>query len=367
MGNIPYEALKFPANLPLGWPATQLSAPHGSVQVGVVGVTMQSLLTHAAAVGDLSVITGTSSRTRTEFLWRTSTIESALVERNGFFSLSPSFIGLDSSEKVFISYLLGMTQASLMAERILGAAALVNVDAILSLPWVGKLYKAKRPDMLGYVAPRHGSATSARLLVEAKGTSVRKNDKTIGNARTQVKSPSSANSNPNMQQLVRLLGRNALRLVSYSYFQKGVPGGAGPIWRSHLEDPPLDDFENVEWDDDEYLGLILVAKLFPLYETFRELPRYYEATKRGSSDEMLMASLADDTLMGFPASVVRVFDRSNSIPSTPAAFKTFCTEIAETILATNTTHPAESELPLGWETGRLNSGFALSKRKEVGT
>lgn len=150
MPSIPYEAHSFPHGVPL-WSASTKMPAYGHGQA-----TRSEIYSHAISVGSPWGQSwwnyfgrGQPAFQRKLFAWKGAAVNSCLVEDGGYWTLRPFFEYLDGSEKSFLSYLMGTTQASIMSEHILGATTMIHVDSVLKM--LGKLHpKESRPDLIGF-------------------------------------------------------------------------------------------------------------------------------------------------------------------------------------------------------------------------
>lgn len=369
MPKIPYDALKFPVPLPV-WSASPGRTP-GS-HSGEANAPLAELMAHAASVGNTALVTGTPTRRALDMRWRMAAVEAALTEANGYWSPSEAYRDhLDSSEKTFVSYLLGMTQASLMSEHILGTVALVHVDAVLRL--FGHLHKAQRPDLIGYSASaatfaRRGGTPLGRVLIEAKGTSGPKNQTAIDDAVAQLKPSVGGQPNANLRQLAFLLGRHGLRVVSHAYFDPAFPGVASPVWTSHLEDPPSGEEIPSDWDDDEFRGVLLLAKLLPLADAMSSAPEVAFEWPDAVGIETSAVEVSQGLIVGLPARLGEVLTRSSSrrllgsdgSVSNQAEVRRLATIVNE-LRPPDIMLPRRSDSYEGWEVGKLRSGFCVAR------
>ncbi|MGX9901321.1 hypothetical protein ACW0JT_18255 [Arthrobacter sp. SA17] len=76
---------------------------------------------------------------------------------------STAYDRLDPSEKSAVSYFLGMTQASVIAEKVLGIAFTAHLDLVMTALNI-LLRKKSRPDLLGVDA-----AGTIATSIETKG------------------------------------------------------------------------------------------------------------------------------------------------------------------------------------------------------
>lgn len=90
---------------------------------------------------------------------------------------------LDASEKSSVSYFLGMTQAKITCQRLLGASHMIHLDAYLAM--IGQpAAHASRPDLVGVGLP----STDCTIAVEAKDRSGSRTAKVTDKAKEQAKS-----------------------------------------------------------------------------------------------------------------------------------------------------------------------------------
>jgi len=368
MPKIPYDAVNFPSTVPLWRP----SAP-GNVgpQSGFANVTLAELVAHAATVGDPSLLTGTPARRAIDMRWRSAVVEAALEEANGYWTPSRAYSHqLDSSEKTFVSYLLGMAQASVMAEHILGTVALVHVDAVLQ--YFGHLYKEKRPDLIGFLPTSPlGLRASARVLIEAKGTAGPKSQSAIDDALSQLKPPPGTLPSQNLQQLASLIGPRGLRVVSHAYFDSAYPGSVLPVWSSHLEDPPSDNDVISGWEDDEFDGLILLAKLLPVVESMNTMQEAVFDWRDAVDTEMRAAAVSPGLIFGLPASLyaalqeinfsLRAYGEVDRLRGREDDLRAFARIVNDLRPDPARLLRRDAQEHGDWEIGKLRSGFCVAR------
>ena len=106
--------------------------------------------------------------------------EASLEERGGYWHKSDAYSRLDPSEKSAVSYFLGMTQAKITCELLLGVPHLLHVDAALAL--IGRQTRASRPDLIGF----DPTTAAYTIAVEAKGRSNGWDEEAISKAKTQA-------------------------------------------------------------------------------------------------------------------------------------------------------------------------------------
>lgn len=372
MPKIPYQAVSFPHGLPLWHSNSTMPA------MGAAIATRADIRLHAASVGTPwgqpwwnTFGHRQPAFPRMNLTWRADAVSSCLFEENVYWILEPAFKELDGSEKTFLSYLLGMTQASIISEHILGAITMVHVDATLHL--LGHLYSDdKRPDLIGFhrgttTQPSSTTVPPGRILMEAKGTHKKKTSGLITAALQQVKPTPQPSPNKNLQQLAFLLGRNALRVASVAHFDtpSGTPNGA-KVWSSYLEDPPSEETEPASWDDDEFLGLLVLAKLLPLYSILRDEAVNYHPWPEYVDTPMSTFRLDKRTMIGFPSEFVPTFDEylSTGVEEWHARdhrqLRTLCRTLAAAVPTPARLAPNDRTEDNGWETAKLRSGLSLA-------
>ncbi|WP_424708261.1 hypothetical protein [Microbacterium sp. SLBN-111] len=282
---------------------------------------MADLQAHAVSVGHASILDGANGGPRLDLRWRAAMIESCLTEANDHWVLADGYAGLDGSEKTVISYVLGMTQGSVIAERLFGAGALVHVDAVLRL--LGHLYRAGRPDLIGWAplppAPPGQPLPGARILLEAKGTAGRYDSRVAERARAQLKPQPGVRVNRNLRQLALLLGSHAIYAVSVAHFAPGAIGPGGTdrtedaVWRNFVQDPPPGLDENSSWSEDDFRGLILAATLLPLYAALRDGEIDSPGLPAGLEESSVGYALSPTMTIGLPRAAVDIFEDADSL------------------------------------------------------
>jgi hypothetical protein len=123
------------------------------------------LLWGAMTVGASPTSLGVPSRPLIELCWRAAMAAASVAEddRSTRWVKTSSYNRLDPSEKSAVSYFLGMTQAKITCEMLLGVPHLVHLDAILAL--LGRSTNASRPDFVGFDL----ASMSYTIAVKAKG------------------------------------------------------------------------------------------------------------------------------------------------------------------------------------------------------
>lgn len=224
--NLRVNVKRFPGGYS-GFPSAfrRQSAPGGQTDAkGGIQVTPADIHRAAATYGasPLQVIYSSSAGqaqpmplTFSQLTWRSHLVSSNLSVGPASILRSHAYDRLDPSEKSAVSYFLGMTQASLVIEKVLGIAFTAHLDlvmAALNIP----LARRSRPDLLG-VDPSGTLSAS----IEAKGRSGGFSSKVVSDAKIQA------------QKLPVVQGVPlSLSLASLAYFDRSR------VWLSHLEDPP---------------------------------------------------------------------------------------------------------------------------------
>lgn len=173
-----------------------------------------------------------SDRPLLEMIWRMAMVGANLRIADGGtrWARSSAYDRLDPSEKVSVSYFLGMTQAAVMSRLALGYPHLVHVDLLLAQQ--GTPLTGKRPD---FVALDPSATHLFSATVEAKG-------RTNGFDQTALIKAK--------QQAMRIPGVRGLTpaesIASEAYFDDK------DNWVSHLDDPDWDG-ENLDFGLETYL------------------------------------------------------------------------------------------------------------------
>lgn len=127
---------------------------------------------------------------------------------------STAYNRLDRSEKSAVSYFLGMTQAKITCEMLLGVPHLVHLDAILAVR--GKTTNESRPDFIGFDL----ASLTYTIAVEAKGRTHGRTDAVTSKAKEQA------------ELLPTILTTSSnVRVASVASFD------ADGYWDAYLQDP----------------------------------------------------------------------------------------------------------------------------------
>lgn len=206
-----------------------------------ITVSSGDLMRSAAIVGMplLSTVL-TDERPLLEMMWRMMMVKANLraTKSGKFWTRSEAYDRLDPSEKVAVSYFLGMLQSHLVATKLLKYTHLVHVDRLLQLE--KKSLAGKRPDFVAiHMAP--GTPQTRAATWESKGRTNAFDSKALKDAKEQAK-------------LVPMLKGFKPRetVASEAYFAKGTDA-----WSAKLRDP--------EWEG-EYLSSGLETYLLAYYQ-----------------------------------------------------------------------------------------------------
>lgn len=150
-----------------------------------------------------------------QLTWRSHLVAANLSVTRSAIYRSTAYDRLDPSEKSAVSYFLGMTQATVIAEKALGIAYTAHLDLVMTALSI-QLRRKSRPDLLGVDA-----AGTIAVSIEAKGRSGGFSSKVVSDAKGQA------------QKLPVVQGVPlALSLASLAYFDNN------DAWVSHVADPP---------------------------------------------------------------------------------------------------------------------------------
>lgn len=294
---------------------------------GAEDFSTPDILLHSIAVGNPGIFTAhnysrplENIRLRIAFIY--NGIDLWNQNSNSRFQQNSYFPALDGSEKTPISYALGMTQCSMMAERLFNAAVTVHLDAVYNLlTGTGIPRGCARPDLLAYTTTPRSPHDPCKLIMEAKGRSRGYSSTDITEASRQFSSipPTIAKIAGNAQEVIsishfaytKLFWRNHLTAPHVSRSNPGGPGGpgnpGGPRNPSNPSDPggpggpggssgpgnpgspgsssghdnpggPHNNLppssrldrtrdRNIYQDDPEFGGLLLIAQLLPFSHT----------------------------------------------------------------------------------------------------
>ncbi|MGN7222677.1 hypothetical protein ACTHQN_07440 [Curtobacterium flaccumfaciens] len=246
-----------------------------------VSVSLLDLLFTAATVGMPTLASHPgSARPLLEMQWRMAMVAAYLRITDGGtrWTRSDAYDRLDPSEKISVSYFLGMTQAALMSQLALGYPHLVHVDLLLAQQ--GVPLKGKRPDFVAVnpTAPRRYSAT-----VEAKGRTNRFDQDALDKAKQQATLIPAVNG---------LVPRETVG--SEAYFDDSEH------WTSHLVDP--------DWEG-ETLSFGLETYLLVYYRTIIDAGRESSTWNR-ADDEYQFVVPGFPLQLQIPATMVDAYDRS---------------------------------------------------------
>lgn len=155
--------------------------PRSVRRSGVLHVSRPRLAWAAVTVGYCPLGPPAPPRPQLELAWRAAMVGANLSARGGGWRRSEAYMRLDGSEKSAVSYFLGMTQAKLAADLLLGFPYLVHLDAVLRL--LGRPTRRSRPDFLALDVRRRAAASveakgrthgySSRAMTEAKAQAAR--------------------------------------------------------------------------------------------------------------------------------------------------------------------------------------------------
>lgn len=184
---------------------------------GELPVSSARLVWGAITVGATPMALGGTRRPLIELSWRAAMVEASVAETSGGtrWVRTDSYNRLDRSEKSAVSYFLGMTQAKITCEMLLGVPHLVHLDAVLAL--LGRSTNSSRPDFVGFDL----SSMTYTFAVEAKGRTNDRTDDLIKKAKRQAGL---------MPTIVHTTSR--VRVASVASFD------SNSHWHAYLEDPP---------------------------------------------------------------------------------------------------------------------------------
>src|SRR5260221_7068774 len=125
-------------------------------------------------VGAVPTSLGGWSRPLIEMCWRAVMVLANLEPDpvSDRWRKSDSYLRLDPSEKSAVSYFLGLTQAKITCELLLGVPHLVHLDAVLAMR--GMPLRDSRPDLIGFdpVSLAYGIAVDAKGRTNGRTTAV---------------------------------------------------------------------------------------------------------------------------------------------------------------------------------------------------
>ena len=193
---------------------------------------------------------------------------------SGCWIMTDGYYRLDQSEKSAISYFLGMTQAKVTCDMLLGVPHLVHLDAILALQ--GNPTNKSRPDFVGF---DYASMTYS-IAVEAKGRTRNRTEDVTSKAKAQA-----------MLLPTVVATTSNLRVASVAFFDQNY------FWCAYLEDPAGPD----EGLGSQTIETLLVAYYRPVVATLSTA-----GIDRSVSDEAtVFARLPGiDLTLGLPRAIV---------------------------------------------------------------
>jgi hypothetical protein len=240
-------------------------------------------------VGTAPTPPGGWSRPLIEMCWRAVMVLASLEPDpvSGRWRKSHSYDRLDPSEKSAVSYFLGLTQAKITCELLLGVPHLVHLDAVLTVH--GMPIRDSRPDLIGFdpVSRAYG------IAVEAKGRTNGRTADVTAEAKKQA---------------------GLLPPVP------GVPSGVGVAsvssfdtrgrWQAYLEDPP----RSRDSQGTQGVGPLLVAYYRPLVSALQDAGIDREASDRATVVARLPGM---DMSLGLPADVVSIMSQVQATGPVP--------------------------------------------------
>jgi len=262
---------------------------------GDLRVSLARLLLGATTVGATPVALGARPRPLIELCWRVALAGANLEEdpSSDRWVRTEANHRLDRSEKSAVSYFLGMTQAKITCEMLLGVPHLVHLDAILAI--LGQRANKSRPDFVGFDL----ASMTYTIAVEAKGRSWERDDDVTNKAKEQA-------------QLLPTIVTTSSSVRAASVASFDTDG----YWVAYLEDPagPYEQLVSLTAGD------TLVAYYRPLVAALLTA-----GTDRELSDDLtLFARMPDiDMMLGIPRIIVATFDRlplTGRIPTRQLAY-----------------------------------------------
>ncbi|CAN3702716.1 hypothetical protein MMX123_02746 [Microbacterium sp. MM2322] len=229
---------------------------------------------------------------------------------NKSFTRSPSYDILDPSEKVAVSYFLGMLQSHLLATKVLNYSHLVHVDRLLRAE--GKSLTGSRPDFVAIDLGPNGARTNAATW-EAKGRTNRFNPATLDSAKVQAQKIPALNSFKPQETI-----------ASEAYFETKTN-----VWSAKLKDP--------DWEGKELkagLETYLVSYYQPLIAAGRQSGHLNE-TDLTFSYEIPGFGLT----INLPTELVKAVDESAEVPFKQRESKGLVSSAARTL---RERHPTSS-------------------------
>lgn len=245
---------------------------------GELPVSLGRLIWGAVTVGETPISLGAPPRPLVELCWRAA-LAMATVEEDrpsDRWIKTDAYYRLDPSEKSAVSYFLGMTQAKITCEMLLGVPHLVHLDAILAL--LGRPTNRSRPDFVGMDL----ASMTYTIALEAKGRTHGRPDSVVWKAKEQAK------------LLPDILGTSSkVRVASVASFSEN------DHWEAYLEDPA---------GPYEELAPIIPGVLMIAYYRHLVAALMSAGIDEAASDETTAVARVPeiDLLLGLPRSIVSV-------------------------------------------------------------
>lgn len=259
----------------LSFRASNFSGPT-SPAFGDLSVSPARLIWGAATVGATPISLGAQPRPLVELCWRAA-LAAASVEENTAadrWVKTATYSRLDRSEKSAVSYFLGMTQAKITCEMLLGVPHLVHLDTILAL--LGQTTNESRPDFIGFDL----ASMTYTIAVEAKGRTLGRTKAVTTKAKEQA------------QHLPTIVATNSrVCVASVASFD------ADGYWDAYLEDP-VGPYEEL---DPQTTAVLLVAYYRPLVSALLTAGIDEIVSDRTTSAARLPGM---DLLLGLPSIIV---------------------------------------------------------------
>lgn len=271
---LPFDAVNF-------HPAPRATSP--------LRVPSRDVAWAAVTLGKPPLMAAAPRRSLAEMSWRVNIVRANLDVGSGWWIKSNDYRRLDRSEKIAVSYFLGMMQAKVTSRAVLGVPYLVHLDLVLEL--MGAPTGVSRPDFLG-------CDIFGRVLpvaIEAKG-------RTHGwDARLRWDAKGQAARIPSILGLT-----DPTAVASIAWFDQD------DRWQSLLEDPVRAErvTQAVE------LPILLYAYYWPIVRAFVEAG--IQVNRRLQLDASVKLELPDaDLTVTLPAGIVKAIGAgtSDGLPS----------------------------------------------------
>jgi hypothetical protein len=248
-------------------------------QSGDLRVSLARLALGAVTVGATPVALGARPRPLIELCWRAALVGANLEEDppSDRWVQTEAYQRLDQSEKSAVSYFLGMTQAKITCEMLLGVPHLVHLDAVLAM--LGQRTNKSRPDFVGFDL----ASMTYTIAVEAKGRTWERTEDVTNSAKEQAR------------RLPTVIATSSsVRVASVASFEAGC-------WEAYLEDPAAPYGQLVSLTT----GDVLVSYYRPLVAALLTAG----ADPQLSDDSTVFARMPDiDVTLGIPRNIVATFD-----------------------------------------------------------